>query len=119
MIEKKVTIEGREYTFRSSALLPRIYRAKFGRDMVKDMRTLAKAFKETQGDEDKMLDYTDLEIFENLAWLMLKYAGEQVGETPEEWLENLDGAFSVYEAFPVIMELWHLENKTTSVPKKK
>lgn len=118
MIEKKATIDGKEFTFRSSALLPRLYRVKFGRDLIADMRKLMKAYKEAK-DEDKSLGIVDLEVFENIAWLMLKYAGENIPETPEEWLEGLDTVFSVYEVFPVIQELWIKENKTTSKPRKK
>lgn len=119
MIEKKVKVEGKEYTFRSSALVPKLYRAKFGKDMVVDMRHLTKAYKDTQGDPDKMLEVMDLEIFERAAWIMLKHAGEDVGEDPDEWLESLDGVFSVYEVLPTILELWNLNNKTTSKPRKK
>lgn len=119
MIEKKTTIDGKKVTLRSSALIPKLYRANFGRDMVADMRKLAKAYKETQGDEEKMLDVFDLEIFERAAWIMLKHGGEDVGESPDEWLDSLDGVFSVYEALPVILELWNKNNATTSVPAKK
>lgn len=119
MIEKKATIDGKEYTFRSSALLPRLYRAKFRRDLVRDMRQLMKAYKAADGDEEAFLDVADLEVFENVAWIMLHYAGEDVGDSPEEWLNALDGVFSAYAAMPVIIELWAKEQKTTSVPKKK
>lgn len=113
MIEKKVTIDGREWTIRSSGLLPRKYREKFQRDLVMDMQQLMTAAKSAEYGVD------DLEIFERVAWIMLHYAGEDVGENPDEWLESLDGAFSVYEALPAIREIWKLENKTTSVPRKK
>ena len=126
MIEKNILIDGKETKLRCSALLPRLYRAKFGRDMVTDMRQLAKAYKtandpnlneeERQEAAYKMLD---LEIFENVAWLMQKTAGGEVGESPEEWLDNLDGIFSVYEVMPAILELWAASNKTTSEPRKK
>lgn len=119
MIEKKVEVDGKEYTFRSSALIPKLYRAKFGKDMVMEMRQLAKAYKDTKEDPEKMLDVFDLEIFERAAWIMLKHAGEDVGEDPDEWLESLDGIFSVYKVLPIIMELWNLNNKTTSKPRKK
>ena len=119
MIEKKVTVDGKEYTFRSSALIPKLYRAKFGRDMVVDMRQLTKAYQETKGDQEKMLEVMDLEIFERAAWIMLKHAGEDVGEDPDEWLESLDGVFSVYVVLPEILELWNANNKTTSKPRKK
>lgn len=119
MIEKTVKIDGKEYTFRSSALLPKLYRAKFGSDLIFDMRKLAQAYKEAQADETKMLEVTDLEIFERVAWLMLKHAGNAVPDDPDEWLLELDGPFSVYEALPAILELWHHNNATTSKPRKK
>lgn len=113
MIEKKVNIDGREWTFRSSALLPKKYREKTGRDLIKDMKELHNSYKQGQLDTDA------LEILERVAWVMLGYAGEDVGEDPDEWLENLDGAFSAYEALPAIFELWNTNNKTTSMPRKK
>ena len=112
MIEKTVTIDGRDWTFRSSALLPKKYREKTGRDLVVDMRKLREKYKEG-------MDTESLEILERVAWVMLGYAGEDVGDDPDEWLENLDGAFSAYEALPAIFELWNMNNKTTSVPRKK
>ena len=84
-----------------------------------EMRQLAKAYKETKEDEEKFLDAINLEIFERAAWIMMKHAGEDVGEDPDEWLESLDGIFSVYEVLPTILELWNLNNKTTSKPRKK
>lgn len=128
MIEKVIEIEGKKARMRSSALIPKLYRAYFGRDMIKDMRALAKAYK-TYKDlpedapeavrEAAEFSMMDLEIFENVAWIMLKHGGENVGENPEEWLDSLDGVFSVYEALPTILELWNRNNKTTSVPRKK
>lgn len=115
MIEKRIEIDGREYTFRSSALIPKLYRAKFGRDMVTDMRELAEAYKNAP---DGGMEVFSLEIFERAAWIMLKHAGEDVGDDPDEWLMSLDGPFSVYAVLPTILELWNHNQKTTSVPKK-
>ena len=61
-----------------------------------------------------MLDVIDLEIFENIAWLFMKHAGEDVGETPDEWLESFDGIFSIYEIMPEVIELWGLDQLQTS-----
>lgn len=128
MIEKEIILEGRPAKLRSSALIPKLYRAYFGHDMVKDMRQLAKGYKalkdlpEDATDEERenaQMSVLDLEIFERVSWLMLKHAGEDVKNSPEEWLENLDGIFSVYEILPVVLELWAANNKTTSVPRKK
>lgn len=118
MIERKITLDGKEYTLRASALIPRLYRAKFGRDMVADMRRLADAYKRA-GDEDAQMTAMDLGVFEDIAWIMLKHGGMDVGESPEEWLDSLDGIFSVYEVLPVIIDMWAKNNKTTSVPRKK
>lgn len=128
MIEKQITIEGRPARLRSSALIPKLYRAYFGRDMVKDMRQLAKSYKalkdlpEDATEEEReavQLSVLDLEIFENVSWIMLKHGGEPVGNSPEEWLDSLDGIFSVYEILPEVLTLWAKNNQTTSVPRKK
>lgn len=128
MLEKSVNIDGTEYTMRVSALIPKLYRAHFGRDMVKDMRSLTKAYQrlndlpEEASEEEReeaQFEVLDLEIFSNIAWLMLKYGGNDVGSTPDEWLESIDGVFSIYAALPAILELWGANNKTTSVPRKK
>lgn len=119
MLKKKATIDGKEYTFASSALLPKLYRVKFGRDLVTDFRRLIKAYKEAEGDEEKMVEAFDGEVFERMAWLMLRHAGEDVPDDFEEWLMTLDSPFSVYSALPAIVDLWAENNKTTSKPRKK
>lgn len=113
---------------KASALMPRIYRFHFGRDLVADMNNLSKSYAkavETLNNDateeekrDAQLSVTDLTVFENVAWIMLKLGGEEVGENPEEWLDGLDGVFSVYEALPIILEMWGTSQQTTSVPKK-
>lgn len=133
-MEKTIEIYGREMKMRASALLPRLYRIYFGRDMVCDMRKLQKAYEaaeksiDTDGKTDEevaeekrdaQLSATDLTIFENVAWLMLKHGGEKVGEDPDDWLDTVDGVFSVYEILPQMLELWNINNATTSKPKKK
>ena len=148
---REFTIAGKNVRMRASALIPRIYRHTFGRDMVADMRQLQKAYKRSQdakkngASEDEIQEATlsviDLEIFENVAWTMMKHGAEfrdvvtgqdddgndvtervlmsgdmRVGHSPDEWLDSLDGVFSVYEVMPVILELWGANQKTTSVP---
>lgn len=128
MIEREITIEGKRMKMRASALVPRLYRAKFGRDMIRDLRQLAKAYEKARNlpdnatDEEReeaQLSIMDLEIFENLAWIMLRHAGEPIPETPEDWLDSMDGVFSIYEVMPTILQLWKASEKTTSFPKKK
>lgn len=110
---KKITVSGKEIGMRADALIPRLYRAKFGRDIIQDLKQLA-ASKENGG-------YTipDLTVFEDIAYIMAKHADPELPDTPDEWLETIDGAFSIYEAVPQILELWQANNQTTSTPRKK
>ena len=124
---KTVTIDGKEYRMRASALTPRLYRAFFKRDMMRDMQNLLTAYNkmlalpEDAAEEEKteanmaILDH--LEVFENVAWLFCKEGGEQVGGSPDEWLDTIEGMFSIYEAMPAIIDLWAENQITTSNPK--
>ena len=124
---KTAVIGGREYRMRASALTPRLYRATFRRDMIRDMQGLVKAYNdaislpETATQEEKdaaswnVLNYLD--VFENVAWIVCREGGEQVGSSPEEWLDSIDGMFSIYEAMPYIIELWGEQQITASNPK--
>lgn len=122
---KVIEIGGTEFTMRASALIPRIYRFKFGRDIVSDLRQLQKKWKkiidEKLSDEEKedaQFSALDLTIFENVAWVMAKQGDPNIPDDPGEWLDSIDGIFSIYEVLPKILELWHLSQHTTSVPKK-
>lgn len=127
-MEKVILIDGREVGLKATALTPRIYRHRIGRDMVSDMTKLRKAYAKAQGlpagatEEERkeaQLSVLDLEIFENTAWVMAKqYDSENTPSSPDEWLDRFS-TFSIYEIMPVILELWQLNNQTTSVPKKK
>ena len=127
-MERTIVINNKDVRMRASALIPRLYRFKFGRDMIADMRQLQKAYikavslpKDATEEEiqDAQLSALDLTIFENTAWLMIKHAGEDVPDNPDEWLDTIDGVFSIYEIMPTIMELWNANQATTSVPRKK
>lgn len=128
MIKKTITVEGRDVTLASSGYLPFFYREKIGRDLVKDMSRLMAGYKklmaipEDAPEEERMaaqLDIVDLQTFADVAWIMQKYAGEDVGNSTREWLESLDGAFTVIQVMPAVQELWNVTNKTTAVPAKK
>lgn len=120
-------IDGKEVGFKATALTPRIYRHKMGRDMVSDMNKLSKAYnkalslKEDATEEEKkdaQLSAIDLEIFENVAWVMAKQHNPDIENTPDEWLDSFQ-MFSIYEILPNILKLWGMNNATTSTPKKK
>lgn len=123
-MEKVINFGGQQIPMRASALVPRLYRFKFGRDMMSDMRALQKSMENVleakkAGDDTADLTLDDLTIFENVAYIMAKHADPAVPSDPEEWLDSLEGVFSIYAALPEMLELWGLNNLTTSVPVKK
>ena len=116
MLEKTVTISGREVKFRSSATVPRLYRIKFKRDIFKDLAKLEKSYK-GKTEEGEELQIEDLEIFENVAYIMAYHADHSIPETIDEWLDQFE-MFSIYEVLPEILELWGT-NLITDVESKK
>ena len=117
-MNKMILIDGKEVGFKASALTPRLYRAWLGKDMIADMNKLSKAFSKAGKSEDSKLDIADLEIFENVAWVMAKHYDNNIANSPEEWLDDFS-MFSIYEVLPSLLELWAINNMTTSHPKKK
>ena len=117
MIEKIIDISGQQVKFRSSATIPRLYRIKFKRDIFKDLTKLEKAYskKEKEGDEDLEID--DLEIFENVAYIMAFHADPSIPKTIDEWLDQFE-MFSIYQVLPEILELWG-SNMMTDIEAKK
>ena len=116
MIEKTITISGQDVRFKSSASVPRLYRLKFRRDIFKDLAKLEKSYS-NKADSDEDLPIDDLEIFENVAYIMAWHADPSIPKTIDEWLEQFD-MFSIYEVLPEILELWG-ENLSTDVESKK
>ncbi len=116
MIEKVVNIDDKEVKFRSSATIPRLYRAKFKRDIFQDLSKLEKSYnkKGAEGDEFQI---EDLEIFENVAYIMAFHADATIPKTIDEWLDQFD-MFSIYQVLPEILELWG-ENMKAEVESKK
>lgn len=125
-MEKTILIDNKDVKLRASALVPRLYRYRFNRDMICDMRQLQKAFRKAtslpddateEEIQDAQLSVLDLTIFENVAYVMAKHADKTVAESLEEWLDGFE-MFSIYEVLPHILELWGLSQQTTSVAKK-
>ena len=116
MIERIIEISGKQVPFRSSATVPRLYRAKFKRDIFKDLTKLEKSYsKRTEEGDELQID--DLEIFENVAYIMAYHADPSIPKTIEEWLDQFE-MFSIYQVLPQILELWG-ENLMTDVQAKK
>ena len=117
MLSKTVTIGDREVTFRSSAAIPRMYRIKFKRDIFKDLSKLEKSYKDKGGEDGSSMEIEDLEIFENVAYIMALHADPTIPKTIEEWLDQFE-MFSIYEILPEILDLWGT-NLITDVQSKK
>ncbi len=129
-MDRVVTLsDGSTLGLRATALTPRLYRFKMGRDMIVDLNQLKKAYEKAEKArteamtaeelEEAQLTVTDLTIFENVAFIMARQYDKSLPETPEEWLDSMDTVFTVYELMPHILELWQAGQKTTSIPKKK
>ncbi len=108
-----IKIDGHDVKFKASAAILRMYRVKFGRDIIADMAKLENKIDRSKSDAEN-LSVMDLTIFENIAFLMAHHAGD-TSETPEEWLDKFN-TFSIYEVLPQIIELWgdNLKTKISS-----
>lgn len=117
MLEKTITVSGKEVKFRSSATIPRLYRIKFKRDIFKDLSKLESSYKAKASKNGSTLEIADLEIFENVAYIMAFHADHSIPGTIDEWLDQFE-MFSIYEILPEILELWGT-NLQTQVDSKK
>lgn len=104
MLRKTVKIDGKDVAFQSSAAIPRLYRIKFKRDIFKDIDRLENSYKERE-DGTKELEIEDLEIFENVAYIMALHANPTIPPTIEGWLDEFE-MFSIYQILPEILDLW-------------
>lgn len=116
MATKTVEIAGKEVTFKASAAIPRIYRISFNRDIFKDLMDLRGAVKGSETGEST-LSNADLEVFENVAYLMAKHADPTQPDDINDWLDQFD-MFAIYEVLPVILDLW-TQNINTQIESKK
>ena len=108
---KTIEIDGKAVTFRATAAIPRLYRIKFGRDILQDMTALKSAM--------GPIPPKFLQIFEDVSYLMAKHADPNMeAKSPEEWLDGFN-TFSIYAVFPELFELWTANNAILSVAKKK
>ena len=126
-MEKVIKIDGRDVGFKATALPPRLYRHRMGRDIIQDLNKLKKAYNkalslpDTATDEEKedaQLSSLDLEIFENVAYIMARQYDANVPNNPEDWLDEFK-TFSIYEILPSVLELWAMNEMQTAKPKKK
>ena len=115
MLEKTVKIGDKVVKFRSSATVPRLYRIKFKRDIFKDLAKLEKSYSKTEDGGGFAIE--DLELFENVAYIMAYHADYTIPDNIDDWLDQFD-MFSIYEILPEILDLWGA-NLITDIESKK
>ena len=122
-MEKIILIDGKEVRFRSTAAVPRLYRIKFGRDIIQDMQSVQAALKKKEEDGGN-IPPSALELFENVSYIMAKHADpEGVPSDVDKWFEGFD-TFSIYQVLPEIISLWEanmrgmVDAKKKSAPRK-
>lgn len=116
MLQKTVKVGDKEVVFRSSATIPRLYRIKFKRDIFKDLSKMEQSYK-GKTSEGGSFEIEDLEIFENVAYIMAFHADHTIPGNIDDWLDQFE-MFSIYEVLPEILELWGT-NLITDVESKK
>lgn len=117
MAIRTVEIAGKQVSFKASAAIPRLYRIKFGRDIFRDLISLKGLVKDSEKGEIA-LSNADLEIFENVAYLMAKHADPTQPDNIGDWLDQFE-MFAIYTVLPVILELWSVNIATQVESKKK
>ena len=115
-MEKTINIDGKEVRLRATAAVPRLYRIKFGRDIMQDLSKLSDAY-EKATTEQEQFEATDLGLFENVAYIMAYHADHSIPDNIDDWLDQFE-MFSIYEVLPELLELWG-SNLVTDVASKK
>lgn len=100
MLTKNIEIDGKDVVFAASAAIPRIYRIQFKRDIFQDMAKIEKSVKKSQDKQKKNqvsksdIPIEDLEMFENVAFVMAKHAAQKKGQDfPDnvyDWLDQFN-----------------------------
>lgn len=114
-MEKIIEIDGQKVNMKATAATPRKYRIMFRRDIMSDMMTLSKSLKNAESGEAEF-SRMDLEIFENVAFIMAKQGGSKAADI-DEWLDNFK-MFDIYTVLPQILEMWNIETETLIDSKK-
>lgn len=123
-------IFGTDHKLKMSAATPRIYRAKFGKDIIVQMDAMyerlsneGKKKDEEKKDEEKKgnsVSFTpeELEMMENLIFVCNRQAEPEQPEDIFEWLASFEiGAIT--GTYGTIMKMWEDNLHQTSTSKKK
>lgn len=111
-MEKIIKIGEKEVGFKATASTTKRYRQKFNRDLFKDINQIVPK----AGSQDLSID--DLEVFQNIAYIMAWQYDNTIPEDPDDWLDQFE-MFDIYFVLPQIIELWGLNVQQLEKPKKK
>lgn len=113
-MEKVLMIGGIECRLKTSAALPRLYRLKFGEDLIIGFQKL---FEET-GRSEGALSPESINTLEQFAYICNKYADPSQPDNIVEWLEQFDNDAAIYMVMRDLIDLWSDENDQASTAKK-
>jgi len=113
-VEKVLTIDGRQVTFKSTGAFMLRYKAQFGRDAVQDIFKLQQAV-DVKG-QIADINALDLEVFYNLVWTLAKTADPLIPPL-FEWLDTFS-EFPLIDIIPEVMDMM-FSSLTVSVKSKK
>ena len=117
MLEKKITIDGKEVAFKTSAALPRIYREKFKSDVFVEIDKIREEAKKNKKKKAKVATpYEAMDTVEQLAYCMAKHADPSIPDDINEWLSQFSST-AIYHIGKEVMLMWNEETLATSVPK--
>ena len=111
-MEKIINVNGQDIRFKATASTTRRYRERFNRDLFQDIANLQPSV------EKEYLTAGDLEVFENIAYIMARQADPDIPDDPDEWLDQFE-MLSIYEVLPQLIELWQMNTFEISETKKK
>lgn len=105
-MKRTIEIDGKPVEFAVSAAVPRLYRMQCGRDIFRDMQTVAAAVGDRLDGKTEALELETLTIYENLAYCMAYAANPATTpERVEDWLDSLT-SLPILSIFPKIELLW-------------
>ena len=119
-MEKTIYIDEKPVRLRSTAALPKRYKAQFRRDYFADLLKISKVFgcgkvnSALTNVKFSDLDYLDMDVLYDVIWTMAKSADKSIPD-PMEWLDGFE-TFPLQEIMTEVQEL--LENSMPQTKKK-
>lgn len=113
------TIFGTERELMMNAATPRIYRAKFGKDIIVQMDDMyARLRKDKDKDKEESFTGEEIEAMENLIYVCNRQAEPEQPEDIIEWLSGFEVG-AITGTYGIILDMWQENLQQTSKSKKK